>query len=35
MIYHVRLDRGELPTGLIAGLTLLAGVENVSLKRRE
>ena len=35
LIYHVRLDRGESPTGLIAGLTLLGGVEDVSLKRRE
>ncbi len=35
LVYHVRLDRGESPTGLVAGLTLLAGVENVGLKRRE
>ena len=33
--YHVRLRPGESPTGLIAGLTLLAGVENVGLTRRE
>ncbi len=35
MVYHIRLDRRESPTGLIAGLTVLAGVENISLKRRE
>lgn len=35
LVYHIRLARGESPTGLIAGLTLLGGVENVGLKRRE
>jgi hypothetical protein len=35
LVYHVRLRAGETPSGLIAGLTLLAGVENVGLSRRE
>jgi len=35
LVYHVRLRPGESPTGLIAGLTSLAGVENVGLNRRE
>ena len=35
LIYHIRLARGETPTGLLAGLSLLGGVENVGLKRRE
>ena len=33
LVYHVRLRPGESPTGIIAGLTLLAGVENVGLSR--
>jgi Domain of unknown function (DUF4956) len=35
LVYHLRLAQGESPTGLIAGLTLLAGVESVGLNRRE
>jgi hypothetical protein len=35
LVYHVRLRPGESPTGLIAGLTLLTGVETVGLSRRE
>ena len=35
LLYHVRLRPGDSPTGLIAGLTLLTGVENISLNRRE
>lgn len=35
LVYHIRLARAESPTGLIAGLTLLAGVESVGLNRRD
>lgn len=35
LAYHIRLRTGESPTVLISGLTLLAGVENVGLSRRE
>ncbi len=35
LVYHVRLRPGESPTGLIAGLTPLGGVESISLNRRD